>query len=93
MTKLGGETVTKVDDGTNTTRVTEMNGQTTVRVTNDATGKVVEGYSGSGSNISSGGGGQGPHVTVTKSGAETVTRVDNGTNTRDRRPGRGPDDR
>jgi len=81
VTKLGGETITKVDDGTNTTRVTEMNGRTTIRVTDDATGKLVEGYSGSGSNISLGGGGQGPHVTVVKNGTETFTRVDNGTNT------------
>ena len=81
VTKLGGETITRVDDGTNTTRVTEMNGRTTIRVTNDATGKLVEGYSGSGSNISLGGGGQGPHVTIVKNGAETFTRVDNGTNT------------
>ena len=82
MTKSGGQTVTKVDDGTNTTRVTEMNGQTIIRVTNDATHKVVSGYAGSGSNISVGGGpGQGPHVTVTKHGSETTTTVDNGTNT------------
>ncbi len=81
VTKFGNESVTRVDDGTNTTRVTEMNGHTTVRVTNDATGKVVEGYSGSNSNISLGGGGQGPYVTVTKRGAQTITRVDNGTNT------------
>jgi hypothetical protein len=80
VTKSGGETVTKVDDGTNTTRVTEMNGQTTIRVTNDATHKVVSGYVGSGSNISVGGG-QGPHVTVTKHGSETTTTVDNGTGT------------
>ena len=80
VTKSGGQTVTKVDDGTNTTRITEMNGQTIIRVTNDATHKVVSGYVGSDSNISVGGG-QGPHVTVSKHGPETTTTVDNGTNT------------
>jgi hypothetical protein len=78
VTQARGETVTSVDDGTNTTRVFEdANGHNAVRVTNDATGKVVGGYVGSASNISVGG----EHVTINKSGGNILTTVDNGTHT------------
>jgi len=77
VTQAWGATVTRVDDGTNTTSVAEAaNGTNTVRVTNDSTGKLVGSYTGSASNISV----AGEHVTISKNG-QTFTAIDNGTNT------------
>ena len=78
MSSTARGTVTDVDDGTNTNRVTERaNGSNTVVVWNDATGKTVGGYTGSASNVSV----AGEHVTIGKNGAQTVTTIDNGTST------------
>jgi hypothetical protein len=78
VTNSRGATMTQVDDGTNTTRVTERaNGITSVVVMNDATGKTVGGYTGSASNISV----AGEHVTVRNAGGQNVTTIDNGANT------------
>ena len=79
VTNARGATVTEVDDETNTTRVTERNGSTTVCVMNDATGKTLGSYTGpaSTSNISV----AGEHVTISKREGQTIASVDNGTST------------